>query len=105
MEKEHLIPARLFCTHHEVEISFINSLEDIGLLHVTRIENEDFIEETELEKLERLARLHQELDVNLEGIDVINYLLERISTMQDEMNMLRQKLSFYETGFREESDR
>ncbi len=96
MDKEQLIPAQVFCLHHSVEISFINSLEDYGLVQITRIENEDFIDETELEKLERLARLHQELEINLEGIDVINHLLDKMHNMNVEINNLKNRLGFYE---------
>jgi len=96
MDKEHLIPAQLFCTYHEVEISFVSSLNEYGLIHTTRIDEEDYIDETELEKLERLTRLHNELEVNLQGIDVISHMLERMQQMQEELRVLREKVKFYE---------
>lgn len=95
MENEHLIPAQVFCRHHSLEIDFITTLEDYGLLHLTRIEDEQFIEDAELAKVERLARLHNELEINPEGIDVINYLLDKMEEMQSEINQLKSKLGFY----------
>ena len=49
----------------------------------------------ELPRLERIVRLHDELDINLEGIDVINYLLQRIEEMRQEIITLKNQLSFY----------
>lgn len=96
MQNEHLIPARIFCLHHELEVAFINTIGDYGLVHLTRIEDEDYIEDTELEKLERIARLHRELQVNAEGIDVINHMLDTMHRMQSEINNLKNRLAFYE---------
>jgi hypothetical protein len=36
--------------------------------------------------------LHQDLDINLEGIDAISHLLKRMHDMQRELNMLKNKL-------------
>lgn len=96
MENEHLIPASVFCTHHHIEVSFVNTLGDFGLISLKKINEEDFLEETELEKLERLVRLHNELNINVEGIDVINHMLTRIQEMQDEIRILQERLKFYE---------
>ena len=92
MEQEELIPANDFCTHHHIEYSFISSLEDSGLISITSIEHSSFIHIDELNKLEKYVRLHYDLDINIEGIETINYLLERIEEMQREIVNLRNKL-------------
>ncbi len=96
MGNEHLIKAQTFCLHHSVEVSFISSLQQYGLIEVKKIDEEEFIDEDELEKLERIVRLHYDLDVNVEGIDVINHLLERMRSMQEEIIELKNRLTFYE---------
>lgn len=96
MEKQKLIPAKIFCQYHEVEFSFVHRLYDFGLITLIRVEEEECIDETELEKLEKLARLHYELDINLEGIDVIQHMLNRMQHMQDDILELRNRLKFYE---------
>jgi hypothetical protein len=96
MENKNLIPAEQFCSLHSVEISFLSSLNTYGLLQITRMGDKEFINEDQLYKLERLARLHYELDVNLEGLDVINHLLERMQQMQAEISYLKDRLRFYE---------
>ena len=97
MQSENLIPARLFISQHEVEISFLQSLNEYGLVNIIRVEDEDFLEETELEKLERIIRLRYDLNINLEGIDVISHMLLRMQQMQFELMDLKERLRFYET--------
>jgi len=92
MEQEELIPANDFCTHHHIEYSFISSLEDSGLISITSIERSSFIHVDELNKLEKYVRLHYDLDINIEGIETINYLLEKIEEMQREIVNLRNKM-------------
>lgn len=92
MEQEELIPAEDFCIHHNIEYSFINLLENSGLISVTSIKSSSFIPADEVHKLEKFVRLHYDLDINIEGIETINYLLERIEDMQREIVSLRNKI-------------
>ncbi|MGH2646731.1 MAG: chaperone modulator CbpM [Ginsengibacter sp.] len=89
MEKEELIPVKDFCTHHDIEYSFISSLEDSGLISVTSVKRSSFINSNDLHKLEKFVRLHYDLDINIEGIETINYLLEKIEAMQKEIMKLK----------------
>ena len=91
MKQEDLIPAKDFCIHHNVEYSFISSLQNSGLISVTSVKRSAFIHADELHKLEKFVRLHYDLDINLEGIETINYLLERIEEMQQEIMKLKNK--------------
>jgi chaperone modulatory protein CbpM len=91
MEQEELIPAKEFCLYHNVEYSFISSLENSGLIHVTSHERSSFIHIDEIHKLEKFVRLHYDLDINLEGIETIHYLLEKIESMQQEILKLKNK--------------
>jgi len=97
METENLISLNEFCINHNIEISFIESLHDNGLIEITTIDTTIFIDNGQLEKLEKIARLYYELNINLEGIDSIIHLLRRISSLQDEIVILKNKLRFYET--------
>jgi len=96
METTDMIVLNEFCTSHHVEVSFVRTLEEHGLIE-TIIENETlYIQENELSKLEQIVRLHQELNINSEGVDAIINLLKRIENMQNEITVLRNKLNFYE---------
>lgn len=89
MERDDLIPAEDFCIYHNIEYSFITSLEDSGLITVTSVEKSSYIPAEELQKLEKFVRLHYDLDINIEGIETISHLLEKIEQMQKEILQLR----------------
>lgn len=89
MERNDLIPAEDFCIYHNIEYSFITSLEDSGLITVTSVEQSTYIPADELQKLEKFVRLHYDLDINVEGIETINHLLEKIEEMQKEIMQLK----------------
>jgi hypothetical protein len=97
MKTEYLVAIDEFCTSHNIEISFISSLQRSGLIEITTIKESAFIEADKLQQLEKFVRLYYDLDINLEGIETINYLLQRIGSMQDEIRALRNKLRLYET--------
>jgi len=94
MENDELIPAEDFCIYHNIEYSFINSLEDSGLIRIQSVEQHIYIPVEELQKLEKFVRLHYDLDINVEGIETINYLLEKIDKMNKEIMQLRNKINF-----------
>jgi len=96
MATSHLISADEFCTHHKVEYSFINSLNEFGLIEITTLEQGRFIEAESLTELEKYARLHYDLEINLEGIEAITFLLEKVKNLQNEINLLKNKLRLYE---------
>ena len=96
MESEHMIVLEEFCTSHQVEVSFVRTLEEHGLIETIIVNETLCIQENELSKLEQIVRLHQELNINSEGVDAIINLLKRIEKMQNEITDLRNKLNFYE---------
>ena len=98
MHKEHLIPAIAFCTNHEIEISFISSLRETGLIEIIRIEETEYIDESQLVQLEKIVRFYYDLGINLEGIETINHLLDRMNNMQGEIIALRNRLRLYESN-------
>ena len=98
MRKEHLISAIEFCTNHEIEISFISSLHETGLIEIVRIEENEYIDEGQLLQLEKIVRFYYDLGINLEGIETINHLLDRMNGLQDEIITLRNRLRLYESG-------
>jgi hypothetical protein len=85
-----------FCNSHQLEHSFISSLTEQGLIHTVIIEEDEYIEREQLRDLERIMRMHYELEINIEGIDAINHLLDRVSRLQDEVRLLQNRLRRYE---------
>ena len=85
-----------FCANHSIEISFIDTLQQNGLIEITTIKDANFISAEQLQQAEKIIRFYYDLDINLEGIETINHLLERINEMQDEIVSLRNRLRLYE---------
>jgi hypothetical protein len=96
MANENLIPADEFCVRYNAELSFITALHEYGLIEITTIEENFFIDTNELQKLEQFTRWHYELDINLEGIEVIENLLDRVKHLQDKITELQNKLRLYD---------
>lgn len=95
MQRENLVRAHEFCIHHRIEISFIYSLQELGLVETVYEDDDVFIPSQHISDLEKCIRLHQELNVNVEGIDVIQHLLKKLEATENEMNRLRNELQFY----------
>ncbi len=96
MVRKNLISTDEFCVHHNIEFSFIRNLCEFGLLETVKVENTEFITEDQLEKLERMLRLHNDLDINMEGIDTIDHLLAKMQNLQNEVTLLKNRLRLYE---------
>jgi len=96
MQTEEMIIVHEFCVHHDIDISFINALNDSGLIELQHTEDKWYIPVTELPQLEKLVRLYYEMDINLEGIETITYLLNRMNDMQQQILELNNKLRLYE---------
>jgi hypothetical protein len=93
--EEQLIPAQEFCSHHHVEMKFIYSLREYGLIDVISNEGNDYVSAERLSELEKIIRLHYDLDVNMEGIDVILHLLKQLDDAEHELSQLKSQLKFY----------
>jgi chaperone modulatory protein CbpM len=95
MQDEHLIPVQELCSHHNIEQGFMQLLQDYGLVELTMVEQQVCISSFQLPELEKMIRLHHDLNVNIEGIDVIRHLLKKLEEAQDEIGRLKCRLRFY----------
>lgn len=96
MKPDNLIPIDQFCVNYEVEFSFLYELSEFGLVEIKTVDQRDYIQEEAIANLEKMIRLHADLGVNLEGLDVIHHLLHKVSNLQSEINHMRNKIRFYE---------
>jgi len=96
MENTEMIMLDEFCASHHVEVSFIHSLEETGLIETVAVNQALYIVSDDLPKLEQITRLHQDLNINPEGIDAVNHLLRHIEEMKQEIVQLRNRIRFYE---------
>jgi hypothetical protein len=94
MENQKLVLVETLCIHYELEASFFESLEEIGLIILIRENEKIYLPEERVTDLEKVLRLHKELDVNLEGIDVIFNLLGKVESLQTELTLAKQRLDY-----------
>jgi len=87
------ISVREFCTVHGVTHEYIYELRDFGLI---QLQQEEFLQDSIVPKVEKIIRLRQDLNINLEGIEVIFNLLDRVTEMDNEVVRLRNRLKLYE---------
>jgi len=97
MKTEYLVAVDDFCANHNIEVSFISSLQQSGLIEITTKQKKIYLEPTQLQQVEKFIRFYYEFDINLEGIETITHLLQRLNSQQDEIIRLRNRLRLYES--------
>ena len=96
MEKQEYILIKTLCVHYKVEVSFIKELDNVGLIEIQQLEDDEFIHQEKIGDLEKMIRLHHELNVNIEGIDVVFNLLQKELQLKEQVKELQNRLRFYE---------
>lgn len=81
-----------YCTYNQAEPEFIFGLQEVGLIDLLERDNQFYIYSSQLRELERYTRWHYELSVNVEGIDVIQNLMNRIEEMEKEIVHLKDRV-------------
>lgn len=96
METDQLIATEKFCAYYNVNFTFVESLLEIGLVETITVEETQYLHVPHLHEIERMIRLHDDLDINAEGIEAVHILLHRINEMKNEILVLKNRLRFYE---------
>ena len=94
MQNELIIVSE-YCRKCHIEPSFIDLLQEGGLIEVMTEGGERYLTFTQLPEVERYSRMYYDLSINMEGIDAIHHLLERMEDMRHEMSSLRKQLLLY----------
>lgn len=95
METE-LITISEYCINYSVEPAFIGALEESGLIALTVINNDKYIHYRQLVEMERFVHFHYELQINMEGIEVIMNLLQKIRRQQQEIQGLKNHIHVHD---------
>ncbi len=90
------ISIQQFCTHYNISESFVDSLINYELIEFVELETTKHIQIEDIDTIERLMRMHYDLNVNFEGLDIINNLIHQINSLQEELSILKNKIDFYE---------
>ena len=81
-----------YCQKSHTDPTFIISLEEGGLIEIRTVDGA-----SQLRELERYSHLYYDLSINIEGIDAIHHMLERMERLQQEVSFLRRQLRRFQT--------
>lgn len=96
MSKENFIPLHKLCELYKVEMSFFSSLNEIGLIQITTIEELRYIHQDKISDIEKMIRMYRDLEINIEGIDIAFNLLQKIDELENELISIKNRLKIYE---------
>lgn len=85
-----------YCKIARLDSGFLLLLEENGLIDVYIEEGEKYFSSGQLTELERYTRMYYDLSINIEGIDAIRHILNRMEKLQEELEYLRSRLRIYE---------
>lgn len=89
MENLNKISVEACCMYYSIEISFVEQLNEHGLIELSRTEKESFIAYEQLPDLEKYMRMHYDLEINIPGIEAIGHLLKRVQQLEQEIKKLQ----------------
>lgn len=95
MEIEKYFLVKQFCTSHDIEIELIEFLQEIGFIQIRQFENQHYIHLESLPILEKAIRLNQELAIEINELEIVLGLLDKIENLQEENKVLKAKLERY----------
>ena len=100
MQTKHLVSIRDFCVYHRIDTAFVQTLEQRGLVQIITVEQSLYVPPDEVSRLEKFVRLHQDLAIHADDLDIVNDLLERLEGLQQRVTQLQNQLAFYEPSGR-----
>ena len=92
MEIENLVSLHQFCEFHEIENTLVLALNEHDLIEIFIVDGESYIHTDSIHLLEKIIRLHHDLSINFEGIDVIVQLIDKINSLQEELIEMKKRL-------------
>lgn len=78
MEINKLMAVEEFCANHDIELSFVLSLQKHGLIEMTRIEKINYFNAEQLQQMDRFIHLYYELNPYSNEINSIMPLLLKV---------------------------
>ncbi len=97
MTDSNLILIEQICRHYEIEPDFIVSLNSYGLIEIIELEQNKYLKMQEMTMIEKMIRMHYDLQINIEGIDAISHLLNKIENLQFELQAVQNRLRIYDS--------
>ncbi len=92
-----IISIDIICQHYEIEPSFVQRLNELGLIEFVTDGNAQCVEKNQINHIDKIMRLHHELEINPEGIDVVFNLLQKIDHLEQSLLSAENRLSVFES--------
>ena len=77
------------CTANNIERTFVKELQRQGLIEIIIDRDQEYLEEEQVFHVERYSTWHYELDINMEGLEVVSRLIRKIEMLQEELRHLK----------------
>lgn len=89
MNQEQFIIIEDFCQYYSIEVAFVKNLNENGMIELIVDNDAQLIPHDEIGNIEKYIHLHYDLGINLEGLEAITHLLERIEYLQKELRHIK----------------
>ena len=96
MSESRAIKVEILCLHYQVENTFFQQLNEIGLIEIRLVDNDAWVDEQHIAVLDKVIRLHQDLDINPQGLDVVLNLLDKITSLEASLVEAQNRLALFE---------
>ena len=96
MTNEEMVAANEFCISHNVEISFLNSLNESGLLETTTMRKLFLLAMISYRNWKSWSVFIMKWILTSKVLKTIHHLLQQMKAMQDEIRTIKNRLSLYE---------
>ncbi len=96
MNLNDLIAIDELCIRYKVELTFIKSLSESGLIEMISLEQKEYLHCDKITEFEKMHRLYHDLNINMEGLEAIQHLLEKLKELQKTNLKLKNRLNLYE---------
>lgn len=95
MKDTELISIKQFCEIYNTPSSFFDELFNYEIISYELVDDTKHILVEDIDTIEKLMRLHYDLNINMEGLDVALNLINQINELQEQINDLKRQLDFY----------
>ncbi len=96
MKKEKLISLGLLAEYYTINMSFFHSLGEHGLIEIITEQGSYYVHNDKIQNIEKIIRLHKDLELNTESIEIVFNLLKKIENLQSDLNYTKNRLKIYE---------
>lgn len=98
MKNKDFVTIKTLSIHYNLKESFFLELNDNQLINIVVINNQHSIHHDEIYQLEKIIRIHVDLDINIQGVDVILNLINEVENLKSKINILKGKLVLIENN-------